>query len=186
MDDLFRDRHAKLGLMVLRLFPKVMQMILRYYVTPQWLKQKYSKQHFSFVLTENEVILMDKLPNMDEFTFEIFYKILRSENVLDEPTCKWGKIPQDTDVEISDDIQRLINATHLIRSITSEQVTETKLEKLLEEIRLIVSRIDSFLELDTLESMFNSFIKSNSDDSISILQDLAMVKAIDGRFLKMI
>lgn len=80
-------------------------MILRYYLTPSWLKQKYSKRHFSFVLKENEVVLKDKLPNMDEFTIEICYKILRSENILDEPKCKWGNAPHVTEVDISDDIR---------------------------------------------------------------------------------
>ncbi|XP_052067787.1 uncharacterized protein LOC127707295 [Mytilus californianus] len=178
MSDIYRDRHAKLGCMVLKLFPKFMQMILKYYETPPGLKQKYLKQHFCFVFTEKEIDLMDKLPNMNEFTIELCYKILRSENRLDEPKCKWGNVPHVTEVEISDDIQRLINATNSIKNIKSQELTEKYLAQLLEEIRLIATRGDSFLQQDTLESMYNSLCRSETD-SIDILQDLIRIKAID-------
>ncbi|VDH97489.1 Hypothetical predicted protein [Mytilus galloprovincialis] len=177
MSDLFKHRHAKLGCMVLRLFPKVMQKILEHYVNPPWLKRKYSNQDFHFVFTEKEIIVMDKLPNMDEFTIEICYKILRFENILDAPKCKWGNVPHDTEVEIADDIQRLINATNSIIIINSEEVTEHYAEKLLEEIKLFVTRIDSYLEQDTLGSIYKSLCRSETD-FISILQDLTRVKAI--------
>ncbi|CAC5423738.1 unnamed protein product [Mytilus coruscus] len=153
MSDIFKDRHAKLGCMVLRLFPEVMQLILKEYATPNGVNRKYSQKDFHFVFKENEVVLMDKLPNMDDFTIEICYKILRFENMLDEPKCKWGNAPHDTEVEIADDIQRLINATNSIISINIEAVTENYSEKLLVEIKSIVTRTDSYFEQDTLESI---------------------------------
>ncbi|CAG2184702.1 unnamed protein product [Mytilus edulis] len=55
---------------------------------------------------------MEKLPNTDDFTIELCYKILRYENVLHEPSCKWGNVPHDTEVEIGDDVQRILNATN--------------------------------------------------------------------------
>ncbi|XP_052083052.1 uncharacterized protein LOC127720501 isoform X2 [Mytilus californianus] len=178
MSDSFKDRHAKLGCMVLRLFPQVMQMILRYYVTPHWLKRKYLQQDYRFVFMENEIVLMDKLPNMDEFTIEICYKILRSENMLDEPKCKWGNVPHDVEVEIADDIQRLINATNSITSLKPEEVTNSYSEKLLQDIKLIVTRMDSFFKQDTLRRMYNTLSRSGTD-STSVLQDLALIKAIE-------
>lgn len=180
MSDIFRDRHAQLGCMVLKLFPKFMQMILKYYETPPGLKQKYLRQNFCFVFTEKEIVLMDKLPNMDEFTIELCYKILRSENRLDEPKCKWGNDPHDTDIEISDDIQRLINATNSIKNIKSEEVTEKYSEKFLKEIELIVTRGDTFLQQGFFGSLYNSLSRSEID-SFSILQELTRVKAIDGK-----
>ncbi|CAC5413888.1 unnamed protein product [Mytilus coruscus] len=178
MSEIFKDRHAKLGCMVLRLFPKVMQTILEHYVNPPWLKRKYLKQDFRFVFTDKEIVLMDKLPNMDEFTIELCYKILRSENMLDEPKCKWGNVPHDTEIEIADDIQRLINATRSIIGIKSEAVSERYSEELIEEIKLIVTRIDCYLKLDTFEIMYNNLCRSETDP-ISILQDLTRVKPID-------
>ncbi|XP_052082921.1 uncharacterized protein LOC127720379 isoform X3 [Mytilus californianus] len=178
MSEIFKDRHAKLGCMVLRLFPKVMQTILEHYVNPPWLKRKYLKQDFRFVFTDKEIVLMDKLPNMDEFTIEICYKILRSENMLDEPKCKWGNVPHDTEIEIADDIQRLVNATSSIIGIKSEAVTERYSEELIEEIKLMVTRIDCYLKQDTLGSMYNNLCRSETDP-ISILQDLTRVKPID-------
>ncbi|VDI54895.1 Hypothetical predicted protein [Mytilus galloprovincialis] len=179
MSDIFKERHAKLGSMVLRLFPKVMQMILKYYVTPNGLQKRFSKNDFRLVFTENEVVLMEKLPKIDDFTIEISYKILRFEfNMLDEPKCKWGNVPHDTEVEIADDVQRLINATHSIIKINTEEVTAQYSEKLLEEIKCMVTRIDSYLEQDDLRNLYTSLCRSETDSS-SILQDLTFVKAIE-------
>ncbi|XP_076086391.1 uncharacterized protein LOC143057050 isoform X2 [Mytilus galloprovincialis] len=178
MAGIFKERHAKLGCMVLRLFPKVMQMILKDYVTPKGLQKRFSKNDFRLVFTENEVVLMEKLPKIDDFTIEISYKILRYEfNMLDEPKCKWGNVPHDTEVEIADDIQRLINATHSIIKINTEEVTAQYSEKILEEIKCMVTRIDSYLEQDDLRNLYTSLCRSETDSS-SILQDLTSVKAI--------
>ncbi|CAC5383517.1 unnamed protein product [Mytilus coruscus] len=179
MSDIFQERHAKLGCMVLRLFPKVMQMILKDYITPKGLQKRFSKNDFRLGFTENEVVLMEKLPNIDDFTIEISYKILRFEfNMLDEPNCKWGNVPHDTEVEIADDIQRLINATNSLIKINTEEVTAQYSEKMLEEIKFMVTRIDSYLEQDDLRSLFTSLCRSETDYS-SILQDLTRVKAIE-------
>lgn len=181
MSNTYNERLAKLGCMVLQLFPKMMQLILKEYATPKGLKRKYSQKDFNFVLKANEVVLMDKLPNMDEFTIEICYKILRFENMLDEPKCKWGKVPNDTEIEIANDIQRLINATNSIISISVEDVTEDYTEKLLGKIKLMVARIDSFLEQDTLSRMFKR-LSISEPDTISILQDLTRITKIEGKF----
>lgn len=181
MSDTSTDRLAKLGCMVLRLFPRIMQLTLKEYITAKGLKRKYSQKDFSFVLKASEFILMDRLPNMDDFTIEICYKILRFENMLNEPKCKWGNTPHDTEVEIADDIQRLINATNSIISISKENVTKHYTEKLLGEIKLFVTRIDSFLEQGTLKSLYNSLSRSELD-STSILQDLTMIEVITGKF----
>ncbi|CAG2207195.1 unnamed protein product [Mytilus edulis] len=179
MSDIFKERHAKLGCMVLRLFPKVMQMILKDYITPKGLQKRFSKNDFRLVFTKNEVVLMENLPNIDDFTIEISYKILRFEfNMLDEPKCKWGNVPHDTEVEIGDDIQRLINATHSIIKINTEEVTAQYSEKMLEEIKCMVTRIDSYLEQDDLWNLYTSLCRSETDSS-SIIQDLKSVKAIE-------
>ncbi|XP_071144932.1 uncharacterized protein [Mytilus edulis] len=178
MSDTFKERHAKLGCMVLRLFPKVMQMILKDYITPKGLQKRFSKNDFRLVFTENEVILMEKLPKIDDFTIEISYKILRFEfNMLDEPKCKWGNVPHDTEVEIADDIQRLINATNSIIKINTEEVTAQYSEKMLEEIKCMVIRLDSYFEQDDLRNLYTSLCRSEKDSS-SLLQDLTSVKAI--------
>ncbi|XP_071140272.1 uncharacterized protein [Mytilus edulis] len=179
MSDSYKERHAKLGCMVLRLFPQVMQIILRQYITPLGLKRKYEKNEYRFVLRENEIALMDKLPNMDDFTTEICYKILRFENMIDETKCKWGNVPHDdVEVEMTDDIQRIINATNLIVSIKPEEVTQNYSDKLLQNIELIVSRTDSFFKQDTLRSMYNTLSRSGIDTT-SVLQDLSLIKAIE-------
>ncbi|CAG2216033.1 unnamed protein product [Mytilus edulis] len=172
MSDIFKERHAKLGCMVLRLFPKVMQMILKDYITPKGLQTRFSKNDFRLVFTNNEVVLMEKLPNIDDFTVEISYKILRFEfNMLHEPKCKWGNVPHYTDVEIADDIQRIINATNSIIKINTDNVTENYSENLLEEIKMMVTRIDSYLKQDDLTSLYNSLCRSETDSN-AILQDL--------------
>ncbi|CAC5361535.1 unnamed protein product [Mytilus coruscus] len=65
---------------------------------------------------------METLPNVDDFTVELCYKILRYEVEIDEPTCKWGNIPHETEVKLSDDIQRILNATNDIESFQKQIV----------------------------------------------------------------
>ncbi|CAG2223693.1 unnamed protein product [Mytilus edulis] len=179
MSDIFKERHAKLGCMVLRLFPKVMQMILKDYITPKGLQTRFLKNDFRLVFTNSEVVLMEKLPNIDDFTVEMSYKILRFEfNMLHEPKCKWGNVPHYTDVEIADDIQRIINATNSIIKINTNNVTENYSENLLEEIKMMVTRIDSYLKQDDLTSLYNSLCRSETDSNAT-LQDLTSVKTIE-------
>lgn len=82
-----------------------MQTILKEFMSPKGLQVKYRLKDIRTALTENETSLMEKLPNMDEFTIELCYKILRYENVMIEPSCKWGNAPKNTDIDIADDIQ---------------------------------------------------------------------------------
>ncbi|VDI56527.1 Hypothetical predicted protein [Mytilus galloprovincialis] len=98
--------------------------------------------------------------------------------MLHEPRCKWGNVPHDTEVEIADDIQRIINATNSIIKINTNNVTENYSENLLEEIKMMVTRIDSYLKQDDLGRLYNSLCKSEIDSN-SILQDLTRVKAIE-------
>lgn len=99
------ERLAKLGNIVLHLFPKLLQIILKTRIGPSGLHAKYQLKDIRIALSESEMHLMENLPNMDEFTIELCYKILRYENLMIGPSCKWGNVPNDREVEIGDDVQ---------------------------------------------------------------------------------
>jgi hypothetical protein len=43
----------------------------------------------------------------DNIDFTLLYKLMRSFSILDDPKQGWGKQPTNTDVTISDDVERL-------------------------------------------------------------------------------
>ncbi|CAG2204554.1 unnamed protein product [Mytilus edulis] len=174
----FKERHAKLGSIVLRVLPKVMQTILKEFLTPKGLQVKYRLNDIRTALKENETSLMEKLPNMDEFTIELCYKILRYENVMIEPSCKWGNAPKNTDIDIADDIQRLLIATNEVSVKKSEDISDIYYEEFQTSLHEILYRVDTFLQQDTCLNLYKTICRSEIN-STDILQDLALLQQVD-------
>ncbi|XP_063418373.1 uncharacterized protein LOC134701160 [Mytilus trossulus] len=174
----FEERHAKLGCIVLRVLPKVMQTILKECMSPTCLQVKYRLHDIRIALKENETSLMEKLPNMDDFTIELCYKILRYENLMLEPSCKWGNAPNHKDIDIADDIQRLLIATNEIIVKKSEDVSEIYYEEFQTNLHAILYRVDTFLRQDTCLNVYNTICRSEIQFS-DILQELALLQQVD-------
>ncbi|XP_052072193.1 uncharacterized protein LOC127710404 [Mytilus californianus] len=155
-----------------------MQTILKECMSPRVLQVKYRLKDIRATLTEYEISLMEKLPNMDEFTIELCYKILRYENLMLEPSCKWGNTPCITDVEIADDIQRIVIATNEVIGKKSEDVSETYYEGFQKRLHDILNRVDKFLHQVTCIKLYKTICKDEVH-STDILQELALLQRID-------
>ncbi|VDI17573.1 Hypothetical predicted protein [Mytilus galloprovincialis] len=173
-----KERQARLGNIVKMLFPKVMQNILKECVSPRGLQGKYELKHITIDFTEIELTLMEKLPNINDFTIELCYKILRYENVFREPSCKWGNIPHDIEVEIGDDVQRILNATNDVISRKSEEISEQYYEEFQKRTQEVLKRVDKFLCQNTSIQLYR--IIQRSDINVTdILQELAQMNQIN-------
>ncbi|XP_076085238.1 uncharacterized protein LOC143056051 isoform X2 [Mytilus galloprovincialis] len=173
-----KERQAKLCNIVQKLFPKVMQHIFKECVSPRGLQGKYKQKFITIDFTENEISLMEKLPNIDDFTIELCYKILRYENVLHEPLCKWGNVPHDTEVEIADDVQRILNATNDVISRKSKEISELYYEEFQTRTEQVLKRVDEYLCQDTCSQLYQTF--HSSDINISgKLQELTLMQEIN-------
>ncbi|CAG2197126.1 unnamed protein product [Mytilus edulis] len=175
------ERLARLGSIAKELFPKVMQHILKECISPRGLQVKYQLNNIPTKFTESEISLMEKLPNLDNFTTELCFKILRFENLLHEPSCKWENIPHDTEVEIGDDIQRILNATNDVISRKSDVISELYYEEFLNRTQQVLQRVDAYLCQDTCLQLYQTI--HSSDINISdMLQQLTLMQEVTEEF----
>ncbi|CAC5383545.1 unnamed protein product [Mytilus coruscus] len=172
------DRQARLGCVILKLFPTIMQSILKGYTNPRGLRVKFQLKDIRTTLTLSETSLMEHLPNIEDFTVELCYKILRYENLIIEPACKWGNIPHDTEVEISDDIQRIINLTNEVISKECGDISEIYYNEFLEKTKDVTKRVDGHLQQDTCFKVFTT-TSSLDINPADILQELALVQKVN-------
>ncbi|VDI09503.1 Hypothetical predicted protein [Mytilus galloprovincialis] len=173
------ERLAKLGNIVLHLFPKLLQIILKTRIGPSGLHAKYQLKDIRIALSESEMHLMENLPNMDEFTIELCYKILRYENLMIGPSCKWGNVPNDREVEIGDDVQRLLNETNEVISKMSEEISENNYEQFVKRLEAVIKRVDTYLHPGnfTCFKLYETIFRSDFD-STDILQKLTVMQKI--------
>ncbi|CAG2221676.1 unnamed protein product [Mytilus edulis] len=185
-----KQRRAQLGVFVLRLFPTIVQLILKYYIAPVRLKRmfldKTLKKQLKKQLTDVDTGLMKMLPNMDDFTIEICYKILRFEELIKEPKCKWGNIPHETEIDIADDIQRIINASNEVITKKSEEITQIVHESFDANVKRIIERVDAYLYGDTCQQSYqNLHIQQIAvSELLEILEEIKQKHPIEGKILK--
>ncbi|XP_071146852.1 uncharacterized protein [Mytilus edulis] len=173
-----KERQARLCNIIKNLFPKVMQQIFKECVSPRGLQGKYKQKFITIDFTANEISLMERYPNIDDFTIELCYKILRYENVFSEPSCKWGNIPHDTEVAIGDDVQRILNATNDVISRKSEEISELYYEEFHKRTRDVLKRVDKYLCQDTSIQLYQT-IQSSDIDITDMLQQLALMQPVN-------
>ncbi|XP_071170985.1 uncharacterized protein [Mytilus edulis] len=171
------ERQAVLGSFVLRLFPQVMQCIIKEYITSRGLTEKYKQKDIRAALTASEIALMDKLPDMVDFTIELCYKILRYEHLLPEPKCKWGNVPSDEDVGIADDIQRILNRTNEIIRMMFDDISEDYYKEVCATTHDVLKRVDKFLNTNNCAELYQTICQSklNHTDIVSKLRGVKQV-----------
>lgn len=176
----FINQCIELSAVTVKLFPKLMQFILKDYINPKGLNAKFRNNDLKVAFTEDDFTLMSKLPKIEDFTVSLCYKILRYEKLVDEPRCKWGNIPDDTHTEISDDILRILLIrneliTKLQGNIAIDYYIKTKLK-----IESIICRVDRYLDSSNSKchELYRSICDSKHDVSacLQILKNLPTVK----------
>lgn len=174
-----KERLARLGNIVKKLFPKVMQKILKECISPRGLQVKYQLNNIPTDFTDSEISLMEKLPNLNNFTTELCFKLLRFENLLHEPSCKWGNVPHDTEIEIGDDIQRILNATNDVISRKSDEISQLYYEEFQKRTQEVLKRVDNYLCQDISIQLYQT-IQNSDIDITDMLQQLALMQQVNG------
>lgn len=176
-----KQLHAKLGWIVLKVFPKVMQWILTAHIGVAGLHTRYCTRNYNLqiVLTHYENDLMQKLPKIDDFTVELCYKILRSENYLHgSPNVASFTVAE---TEIADDIRCILRSTNEIIEKESRDITENYVFKYLYKLELVLSRIDKFLNenCNDCRTLYHDVCKEVIDEQ-ACLDELKKLRIIDG------
>lgn len=177
--DITKERHAQLGLYVLKLFPTMMQFVFKYSIAPARLNRQFLLKTLHKVLTIDEIDLLKALPRVDNFTIDICYKILRFGSLIEEPKCKWGNIPHETEIEIGDDIQRIINLSNDIICKTSDDTTEVYSNNFEDNVKQIIKRVDVYLNCDDCQNLYQDLHKLQIDHS-ELLRQITEKQPIKG------
>lgn len=154
----FHERHAKLGMVILRLFPTIIQMILKGHITSKGLNAKYRNNNLHVPLTNSEIALLEQLPNTDNFTVGLCYKILRFEHLIDEPKCGLKSKPHDTELDIASDIQRMLCRTNELLIKETKDITQDYYIQFIKKVEGIVSRVDIYLEQNKCQALFQEML----------------------------
>lgn len=180
----FHERHAKLGIVILRLFPKIIQMILNENLTSKGLNTKYRNNNLHVPLTDAEIALLEQLPNTDMFTVGLCYKILRFEHLIDEPKCGWKSEPHDTELDIASDIQRMLCRTNELLIKETKYITQDYYIRFIKKVEGVVSRVDKYLEQNKCQALFqDTLLPLGQKDTIACLQELANIQPICGKLI---
>lgn len=143
LDSDCRRRHEKLAKIVVQ-FRKIMQMILKENITPKGLKAKFTNKTLSVPLTDIEIALMEELPNINNFTVGLCYKILRLEKFIDEPKSKLPDT-RETKSEISYEINQIIDKRNNLIGQETNDITEEYYKTFTNEVKQIANRVDAYL-----------------------------------------
>ncbi|VDI75434.1 Hypothetical predicted protein [Mytilus galloprovincialis] len=155
-----KERQARLHNIVKNVFPKVMQQIFKECVSPRGLQGKYKQKFITIDFTANEISLMVRLPNIDDFSIELCYKILRYENVFSEPSCKWGNVPHDTEMLKSALKFREYLMQQMTLSVGSPRKYHSYITKSFKKNReCVLKRVDSV----SLSRYFYTIVPNNSE-----------------------
>jgi hypothetical protein len=98
-------------------------------------------------MTHEERVSLNTLINRtyDNIDFTLLYKLMRSFSILDDPKQGWGKQPTNTDVTISDDVERLRFARNKIVHRIKADIDLIEMSDYFSNIVNIAQRIDTNL-----------------------------------------
>lgn len=177
-------RRARLAFFVLELFPYIMQCSVSCYILKNGLSNKYcNNKRNPPVFTRTELLLLKQLPNVQNFTVQLCYKLISFEELLPSPSCGWGIFPDSKAVKVEDDIERIRHVINDIIALNSDQSTEHYLGKFLYKLEQIIQRFQIALGNVTIFQTYQSLLIQNINTAV-VLAELKNVGVIGKKFLK--
>ena len=147
-----RTNYARLGLVVVDIFPNILREIMRSNILPEVLYRQIRKQRKNNPsvfdkMTHEELVSLNTLINKtyNNIDFSTLYKLMRSFSILDDPKQGWGKNPTNTDVTISDEVERLRFARNKIVHRIKADIDLIEMSDYFSNIVNITQRIDTNL-----------------------------------------
>ena len=147
-----RTNYARLGLVIVDIFPNILRELMHSIILPEDLYQRIQKQHNKKPsvfdnMTREERVSLNTLTNRtyNNIDFTLLYKLMRSVSILDDPKQGWGKQPTNTDVTISDDVERLRFARNKIVHRIKADINSIEMSDYFSNFVNITQRIDTNL-----------------------------------------
>ncbi|XP_076109021.1 uncharacterized protein LOC143077017 [Mytilus galloprovincialis] len=174
------DRRATLVCFVTNFFPKLMRCFLSYCIKQNGLTNKYcNNTRNPSILTPTELLLIQELPSIENFTIHLCYKFITLEELLPKPSNGWGKFPDEKRLEVEDDIERIRHAINEIITTNDDECTKNYFVKFLYKLERIIQRVQIALGNKTLYVIFKSFLIKNIDTEV-VLGEFINVDIIRG------
>ncbi|CAG2214772.1 unnamed protein product [Mytilus edulis] len=89
-----------------------------------------------------------------------------------------GNVPHDAEVQIGDDVQRILNATDHVISRKSDEISELCYEEFQKRTQELLIRVDNYLCQDTSIQLYQT-IQSSDIDITDMLQQLALMQPVN-------
>lgn len=93
-------------------------------------------------------------PDYNSFDVTLLYTLIRNLCSLPCPAQGWGKEPKATDIQLSDDIERLrLLRNNYYAHATSAEISENEFKDIWSNLKLVISRIQSNYNKDYEEEL---------------------------------
>jgi hypothetical protein len=182
--------HTVLGRITVTVLPKMCQQILESIISADNLYYSFQNRNdLKIILVEEEQAIITTMVSngYKHFTVQLCYKILRHEQWVGTPRQNWGNVPLHTDIDISDDIERIRLSRNKIVSMETKSLDKTTFLTLMDEFREIAKRVDFYLKKDVkfllqiqpTESMTKAEIEST-------VEEIRRLPVIEGMFFFML
>lgn len=178
------ERRARLACFVLELFPNIMRFSVLHYMLKKGLSNKYCNNiRYPSVFTTTELLLIQELPNVNNFTIQLCYKLITFEELLPTPSKGWGKFPDSNALKVEDDIERIRHGINEILTVNDEHFTECYLVKFLYKLEQIIQRLQIALGTTRVDSIYKSVLRKNIDTAV-VLEELRNVDIIGKKYIE--
>ena len=179
--------HAVLGRITVTVLPKMCQQILESIIPADNLYCSFQNRNdLKIILVEEELAIITTMESngYKHFTVQLCYKILRHEQLVGTPRRNWGNVSVDTDMHISDDIERIRLSRNKIVSMETKSLDKTTFLTLIDEFKEIAKRVDFYLKKDV--KFLLQIQPTESAEIESTVEEIRRLPIIEGMFLFML
>lgn len=117
--------------------------ILTANINPSQLSSFLERKSVIYRLTKSEVQQCSvPLPDYKKFDFGLLYKLIRFTCTSLKPKQGWGRKPNDDDVTLADDIERIRMFRNEVAHVDSAEISDMQFELIWNDITLVMRRMD--------------------------------------------
>lgn len=122
--------------------------ILKANINPSQLSSLLERKSGTFRLTQGELKQCSvPLPDYNTFDVTLLYKLIRHNCTSLKPKQGWGEKPNDDDVTLADDIERIrLFKNEQLAHVDSAEISNMQFELISKDIMLVMRRMDSALQ----------------------------------------
>ncbi|CAC5383623.1 unnamed protein product [Mytilus coruscus] len=162
-----RSRYAKESVVVMDIFPKMTRELVHDIINPTVLFYVVQNSSILNRFTQREKDMVDSLVSngYNECDVDFIYRIVWQ--YLPKPRRGWSKLPENSDLSLGDDIQRIYLGGESFYSRPRVEISCAEFTAFFKEFKDVAKRIDQFLQTQAHETFLCkiSNIESNKFDN---------------------